>query len=156
MINIYLAGPITGCNDKEANDWRESMIIALDVIEIQGVSPLRCEPILGERYDASQEVDNKFGTPQVIAAKNKLDVARCDLTLAFQPYKVGSYPSIGTQQEIGWAVGMGKPVILVTDDVYVRNNAVIRATVPWRFKYDNGQGFRDAVDVIDGLFAVYA
>lgn len=155
-INIYLAGPITGCTDGEANDWRVAACNKLAWHGYVGVSPLRCEPIIGARYEPQYD-DNKFGTPQVIAAKNKMDVKRCDLTLAYQPFAPGqgALPSIGTMQEIGWAAGLDKPIILITDDDYIRENAVIKATVPWRFSYGDGAGFEDAFEVINGLFEVY-
>ena len=154
MIYVYMAGPITGCTSGEANDWREALELALPQ-GIVGVSPLRCEPIIGERYEPTYD-DNLFGNPQVIGAKNKEDVRRCDITVAYQPYSgVDSLISVGTQQEIGWAVGMGKPVILITDNAYVLQNAVIEATVPWRFTEKEG-GFQKAVEVIGGLFNVYA
>ncbi len=151
MIYVYLAGPITGCTTGQANAWRD-MIYANLPTEIIGVSPLRCEPIKGERY-APEYNDNQFGTPQVIGAKNKEDVRRCDITLAYLP--PANPPSVGTLQEIGWATGMGKPVILVTDNAYVLQNAVIKATVPWRFTEKEG-GFTKAVEVIGGIFSVYA
>ena len=151
-VYIYLAGPIVGCTDKEANDWRAKFSDELwkRHDSIVGVSPLRCEPLIeGNIYEPEYE-DNRFGTPDVIAAKNNLDVKRCDLTLAYMPRM-----SIGTLQEIGWAVGMRKPVILITDLLEVRNNAVIKATVPWRFT-EKDQGFTHALDVITGIFGVYA
>jgi hypothetical protein len=49
---------------------------------------------------------------------------------------------------------MGKPVILITDNAYVLQNAVIVATVPWRFTEEEG-GFQKAVEVIEGIFSVY-
>lgn len=155
-IFVYLAGPITGCTDGEANDWRTSMALKLRGEwradpSIIGVSPLRCEPIVGDRY-APEYDDNQFGHPQVIAAKNREDVRRCDVTFAYLPG--ANPPSVGTLQEIGWAAGMGKPVILVTDNDYVRNNAVIKATVPWRFT-EAEDGFRKSVEVIKGIFSVY-
>ena len=150
-IFIYLAGPITGCTTGEANHWRDQICFALPP-GIIGVSPLRCEPIKGERY-APEYNDNQFGTPQVIGAKNREDVRRCDVTFADLP---GENPaSVGTLQEIGWAAGMGKPLILVTDNAYVLQNAVIKATVPWRFTEEEG-GFQKAIEVIGGIFSVYA
>jgi nucleoside 2-deoxyribosyltransferase len=152
-IHVYLAGPITGQTVAEANDWRTWMSINLSAAgtDIVGVSPLRCEPIIGEVY-GPEYADNMFGTPQVIAAKNKEDVRRCDITFAYLP---AEHPaSVGTLQEIGWAAGMGKPIILVTDNDYVRENAVIKATVPWRFSEEEG-GFQKAVDVVNGIFRVY-
>ena len=153
-VYIYLAGPIVGCTDKEANDWREEFSESLYDLGFVGVSPLRCEPLIGGDIYEPEYEDNSFGTPDVIAAKNNLDVKRCDLTLAYMPRM-----SIGTLQEIGWAVGMRKPVILITDLLEVRNNAVIKATVPWRFMEHAGardSGFRHALDVITGIFGVYA
>ena len=140
-IHVYLAGPITGCTNGEANDWRtdfsaklyrESLSLrpAPGAGRLVGVSPLRCEPIVGDTY-APEYDDNQFGHPQVIAAKNQEDVRRCDLTFAYLP---ADGLSVGTLQEIGWAAGMGKPIILVTDNDLVRENAVIKATVPWRIR----------------------
>lgn len=151
-IYVYLAGPITGCTNGEANDWRHDMENRLKEADMVGVSPLRCEPIIGDRYVATYD-DNQFGTPQVIGAKNKMDVRRCDITLAY--LSKDNPASVGTLQEIGWAAGMDKPIILVTDNDYVRNNAVIQATVPWRFP-ENPDGFQKAIEVIEGLYKVYA
>lgn len=152
-VYIYLAGPITGCNDEGANSWRDDFATRLFQTHphFVGVSPLRCEPIIGDIYKPQYD-DNQFGTPEVIGAKNKMDVARCDLTMAYLP--ADNPPSIGTLQEIGWAAGMGKPIILVTDNGYVRNNAVIKATVPWRFP-ERPHGFQKALEVIEGLYLVY-
>lgn len=150
-IYIYLAGPITGCTDGEANDWRSKMEADLESMGFVGVSPLRCEPIVGNVYQPEYD-DNQFGHPQVIAAKNKEDVRRCDLTFAYLP---AEHPaSVGTLQEIGWAAGMDKPIILLTDNDYVRNNAVIKATVPWRFTEAEG-GWCKSLEVIEGIFGVY-
>ncbi len=150
-VYIYLAGPISGCTGGEAHHWRDVVCNELDKASphLIGVSPLRCEPIIGTRYENEYD-DDRFGLPQVIAAKNYLDVKRCDVTLAYMPTL-----SIGTLQEIGWCKPLGKPVILISDLPEIRNNAVIKATVPWRFTYaDNG--FEKAVDVIRGIYEVYA
>lgn len=160
QIHIYLAGAIAGCTKEEANDWRtimEDLLFDAPAGEMwshgfMGVSPLRCEPLTGERYEA-EYADNKFGLPQVIAAKNKEDVRRCDVTFAYFPKE--NPPSVGTLQEIGWASAWSKPIILVTDNDYVRDNAVIKATVPWRFTEEEG-GFEKAVEVITGIFGVYS
>jgi nucleoside 2-deoxyribosyltransferase len=150
-IYIYLAGPITGCTDGEANDWRSTLSADLESMGFVGVSPLRCEPIVGDIYQPEYD-DNQFGHPQVIAAKNKEDVRRCDLTFAYLP---SEHPaSVGTLQEIGWAAGMDKPIILLTDNDYVRENAVIKATVPWRFTEAEG-GWAKSLEVIEGIFGVY-
>lgn len=152
-IYIYLAGPISGCTYGEANDWRDEVSRDLrDVAaHIRGVSPLRCEPLHGERYKP-EYADARFGTPSAIAAKNKEDVRRCDAVLAYLP--ADEPASVGTLQEIGWAAGLGKPIVLVTDNGRVRNNPVIKATVPWRF-LETPCGFQEAIDTLTGIFGVY-
>ncbi|MFZ5715779.1 MAG: hypothetical protein ACOY3N_23375 [Bradyrhizobium sp.] len=51
---------------------------------IIGISPLRCEPMVGDRYDVAY-ADPCFGTPEAILGKNFLDLRACDLTLAYLP-----------------------------------------------------------------------
>lgn len=81
---IYLAGPIFGATGPEANDWRRDMTARLAVHGIVGISPLRCEPMIGDRYDVAY-ADPCFGTPEAILGKNFLDLRACDLTLAYMP-----------------------------------------------------------------------
>ena len=81
---IYLAGPIFGATSAEANDWRHDMTARLAPHGIVGISPLRCEPMVGDRYDLHYK-DPCFGTPEAILAKNFLDLRACDMTLAYFP-----------------------------------------------------------------------
>jgi hypothetical protein len=83
-IYIYLAGPIFGATGAEANDWRKDMTARLASHNIVGISPLRCEPIVGERYD-TQYADPCFGTAKAIVSKNFLDLVKCDFTLVYMP-----------------------------------------------------------------------
>jgi nucleoside 2-deoxyribosyltransferase len=81
---IYLAGPIFGTTGAEANDWRSDMTARLAPHGIACISPLRCEPMIGDRYDVAY-ADPCFGTPEAIVGKNFLDLRACDLTLAYMP-----------------------------------------------------------------------
>lgn len=81
---VYLAGPILGCTDGEANDWRRTVDKHLRPHNIIGVSPLRCEPLHGERYSMDYP-DPRFGTARAIAAKNRFDVLNCDMGLFYIP-----------------------------------------------------------------------
>ncbi len=148
-LYIYLAGPIAGCNKSEANDWRKFVCEKLPN-GIIGVSPLRCEPLIGKRYKLAYD-DPRFGTPKAIAAKNWFDSNRCDMVLAYLPKEISvRRPSYGTVIEIGWAIGMRKPLILVTDDPQVRDHPLIAANVPWVFP-----DFEPALETIAGLGEVY-
>lgn len=81
---VYLAGPILGCTQGEATNWRQDVADRLAVHNIIGISPLRCEPIHGEVYTADYP-DPRFGVPRAIAAKNKFDVMNCDMGLYVIP-----------------------------------------------------------------------
>jgi len=81
---IYLASPIFGCTEGEAKDWRKHVAAELEEHCITGVSRLRCEPLVGARYDLAYD-DPCFGQPKSILAKNFLDLRRCALTLAYFP-----------------------------------------------------------------------
>lgn len=81
---IYLGGPIFGTTGAEANDWRHDMTARLAPHGIKCISPLRCEPIVGDRYD-TQYNDPCFGTSEAIVSKNFLDVNACDMSLIYFP-----------------------------------------------------------------------
>lgn len=147
---IYLAGPIAGCDKGEANDWRNDIKSRL-IDGIVGISPLRCEPKIKEKYKLSYAEDTRFGTPAAISGKNKLDTISCDLLLAYLPREINKRrPSYGTVWELGWASEMGKPIILVTDDPYVAKHPLFTENIAWIV--DN---FDDALDIIHGLFGDY-
>lgn len=147
---VYLAGPIAGCNLAEANDWRDEFRERLRECNIKGISPLRCEPLIGERYELGY-MDPRFGTAKAIASKNVFDVRSCDLTLAYLPKALNDRrPSYGTVIEIAWAHMLGKPTILVTDDPYLQKHPVIQACAGWTL--DN---LDDAFDVIAGIMGGY-
>lgn len=130
---VYLAGPILGCTMGEANDWRHHVAGLLRPHNIIGISPLRCEPLVGDRYSATYP-DPRFGTPRAIAAKNRFDVRTCDMTLALLPKPVGDRPqSYGTIGECFWGDEASKQIILCTDDPYVAKHPVMDAAVDWKF-----------------------
>jgi len=150
MISVYLAGPITDCNLYEANDWRNAFIGKLRAMGVRGISPLRCEPLHGERYAASYN-DPRFGSPKAIGSKNFMDVQRCDLTLAYFPEaETERRVSIGTIAEVGWAFAMRKPVIIVSEHKTITEHPVLIATSSWMLPT-----LDDAFDTINGLFGEY-
>ena len=73
------------------------------------------------------------------------------LLLAFLPEEMNNRrPSYGTTIEIGWAIGLRKPLIVVSDDKYLMDHPLIKHNASWRF--DN---LEDAIEVIIGLFGDY-
>lgn len=149
--HIYLAGPILGCTHGEANDWRKYVDKKLSYYasELRGISPLRCEPLIGERYTA-QYPDPRFGVPRAIAAKNRFDVKNCDMTLAYLPKEMGDSVSIGTIIECAWADAYGQQVILVSDHPKIVNHPVLDACVDWKL-----QTLDEGIEVIIGVLGGY-
>lgn len=146
---VYLAGPILGCTGPEANDWRKAVASRLKDHDIIGISPLRCEPLVGERYSANYP-DPRFGTPRAIAAKNRFDVQNCDITLAYLPEVMFNNISLGTVGEIFWADQAGKQVVLVSDHPKIVGHPVIDAAVDWKLTTMD-----EAIDVIVGVLGGY-
>lgn len=94
MKTLYLCGPINGCTDAEANDWRQAVIAAW---------PGRCiDPMVrdyrGREAEAFQE----------IVEMDKADVDACDVLLVNY-----DRPSVGTSMEVLYAWERGKQVIVV-------------------------------------------
>lgn len=144
MRTVYLAGPITGCNAGEANDWRYHAINRLEPEGIAGISPLRCEPLHGERYQYTHP-DPRFGTAKAIASKNFLDVQMCDMTLCNLPHL-----SLGTLLELGWAHALRKPTILVSNDPHFTEHPVIIASSSWIVPT-----LDEAIDICIGILGDY-
>lgn len=147
---VYLAGPIFGCDKTEANDWRFYVANKLSAKNILGVSPLRCEPLVGQRYSHGTQ-DPKFGTARAIASKNMFDVRNCDITLAYLPTPLdGRHQSYGTICELAWASMIAKPTILVSDDPSVLNHPVVNACAGWVLT-----DLDEALEVMIGILGGY-
>lgn len=151
MKSVYLAGPIAGCDQAEANDWRHTVQAKLRSHGINGISPLRCEPLIGDRYMLNY-ADPKFGTARAIGSKNIFDVRHCDMTLAYLPREINERRlSYGTIIELAWAHMIGKPTILVTDDPAVREHPVVNVCAGWLLGT-----LDEAAEVLVGVLGDYA
>jgi nucleoside 2-deoxyribosyltransferase len=156
---VYLAGPILGCTQGEAMNWRATVAAKLEPAGIVGVSPLRCEPIHGDRYTADYP-DPCFGVPRAIAGKNRFDVRSCDMGLYFVPKpEAGRLHSLGTIGELFWANGDGKQTILVSNDPFILGHPVIDAASNWKLDVSGvapENYFDDAIRVIIGVLGAYS
>ena len=148
---IYLAGPIAGLTEVEATEWRGWVKERLPY-GIVGISPLRCEPLKeGMVYTDDGATDPMWSDARAINTKNWLDTESSDLVLAYLPKEMNDRrPSIGTIIEIGWSIGLRKPLIVVSDDEYLMEHPLIQRNASWRL-----ENLEDAVEVITGLFGDY-
>ena len=135
MKTVYLAGPIMGCDDDGANLWRYDVAHQLEQYGIRGVSPLRCEPLVGKVYGDVYQADPRFGTARAIGSKNVYDVRTCDMGIYYLPRPAdpppGWHQSWGTMQEMAWSYILGKGTILVSNDTQVLSHPVIQANASW-------------------------
>lgn len=104
-MKIYLCGPINGCTDAEANNWRT---------EVKNVflSENCIDPMVRD-YRGKEALAYRE-----IVDLDKRDVKASDVILVNY-----DKPSVGTAMEVFYAWDMGKPVI-----VWCRADAVIS---PW-------------------------
>lgn len=96
---VYLAGPINGCSDEEANDWRSDVKEALPGFEF--VDPM-------DRDYRGRELDD--GVAAEIVDGDKADISTCGVVLAMCPR-----PSFGTAMEVLYAWERGKRVLVVSE-----------------------------------------
>jgi nucleoside 2-deoxyribosyltransferase len=96
MKTIYLSGPIHGCTDGEAIDWRNLVKTVWDGYVLD---PMR---------HAFRGVEHEY--VQEIVELDKTDIDKCDIVLV-NYYK----PSVGTSMEILYAWERGKHVVIVTN-----------------------------------------
>ena len=146
---VYLAGPIMDCTFDEANEWRREVDVNLQAYGIVGISPLRCEPIIGDRYRLHD--DPKFGTARAIGSKNLFDVQRCDMGIYYFPHDEERGISLGTVCEISWAFMLRRPTVLVSDDPKVLEHPVIGVNAGWIVN-----NLEDAVEICGGVLGGYA
>lgn len=149
-MRVYLAGAIAGLTEKEAKDWRRYVANELSKHMVTGVSPLRCEPLVGERYEVVYD-DPRFGSGRAIAAKNEFDTRNCDFALVYLPKPPpGGRLSIGSIIELAWAHAFNKPTILVTDDPVIWDHPLTDACASWKLRT-----LDEAIEVIVGVSGAY-
>lgn len=105
-MKVYLCGPINGCTDSEAKDWRE-WVKANGPSRWSYIDPM-VRDYRGRETEAFRE----------IVELDKIDVASSDVLLVNY-----DKPSVGTSMEVLFAWQLGKRVVVVC-----RPDAVIS---PW-------------------------
>jgi nucleoside 2-deoxyribosyltransferase len=91
-MKVYLCGPINGCTDAEAYDWRGLVKLCF---------PKAIDPMVRD-YRGREHLDYRE-----IVDLDKRDVRNADAILVNY-----SKPSVGTSMEVFYAWTLGKPVIV--------------------------------------------
>ena len=92
-LTVYLCGPINGCTDAEAKDWRDYVKTKLS----DTIDPMRRDYRGREAECANETVE-----------LDKIDVMKSDILLVNY-----DKPSVGTSMEVIYAFERGKAVIVV-------------------------------------------
>lgn len=90
---VYLCGPINGCTDAQAKDWREYVKTRL---------PNTLDPMRRDYRGREMECVNE------IVELDKIDVMKSDVLLVNY-----DKPSVGTSMEVLYAFERGKAVVVV-------------------------------------------
>jgi len=107
MKTMYLCGPIAGCDDNEAHDWRDWVIN-------ETTSWAKCLDPMRRDYRGAGHADKDDKMPDWVVKEivelDKRDIAASDILLAnlLPPKK-----AVGTNMEIIYAWTIGKLVVLV-------------------------------------------
>lgn len=91
-IKVYLCGPINGCTDTEAKNWREA---------VKEHFPASVDPM--KRDYRGKELTNY----REIVDLDKRDIRNCDIILVNY-----DKPSVGTSMEVFYAWTLGIPVVV--------------------------------------------
>ncbi len=94
---VYLAGPINGCSDAEAKDWRTT---ARELLFDNGVDVL--DPMVRDYRG------NEAGNEARIVEGDKADILTADVVLV-----MFARPSVGTSMEVLFAWQNSRPVVVV-------------------------------------------
>jgi nucleoside 2-deoxyribosyltransferase len=99
-VKVYLAGPINGATDEEANGWRT---------EVKAFLPDVLDP-MDRDYRGVEDANTR-----AIVEGDKADIDACDAVIAYCPK-----PSVGTSMEVLYAwgskYGRHKPCVVVVPE----------------------------------------
>jgi len=129
--SVYLAGPVTGLNYEECNNWRAYAIGELAKSQIIGISPIRFKEHLNDGRIILDSDNTLLEGDKGVTLRARLDIKNCDLMLAnlLRTKEV----SKGTMIEYGWADAFGKPIISVIEkERNVHEHPIIRELTGFR------------------------
>lgn len=105
-IKVYLAGGFY------ADNWQDKVIRSFPNMLTNKISVSFYNPKTKERNEDNEIVRKAFSNPK---AYTTWDLKAIDLSDYVFAYIDRTNPAVGVIAEIGYAVGMGKKVVLVTD-----------------------------------------
>lgn len=102
---IYLAGPMEGRSQADANGWRRAFMTCMDTKISTWYDARILSPMRGKDLDAYKLGNIKYGSKHIIT-RDRNDVRRADLVVMYL-----DAVSVGTMVELGWASAQNIPVV---------------------------------------------
>lgn len=128
---VYLAGPILGCSFEGCTDWRLEAAAQLGAHGVEALDPMRAKGFLRSHLAMNTEnAEHALTTAKAITARDRFDVARCDLVL--MNLLGATQVSIGSMIEAGWADVGRKPVVLVMEPGNIHDHGMVREIAGFR------------------------
>lgn len=126
---VYLAGPITGLEFDNAQDWRYRVAQELAGAGIDAFSPLRAKEYLrSEGPLEDQYLDlHPLSSGRGIMTRDRYDCTQRDMVLV--NLLGATRVSIGTVMEIAWADLARKPIVCVMEADNIHRHAMLNEAV---------------------------
>lgn len=150
MNRVYLAGPISGLDYNDANNWREYVKQRLPS-NVNGLNPMRGKSFLSkygilqpdcDRYDHHVLASNRG-----IMTRDRWDATRCDALLV--NFLGAKQVSIGTCMEIAWADLYRIPIVVIMEEEgNPHEHAMIKEAIGYRVS-----SIDEALQVIGAMFS---
>lgn len=124
-MRVYLAGPITGLNFKEATNWRRQTARVIQSLGHAAVSPMRGKDYLKQEDEilSDYEDDHPMSTAKGIYGRDSFDVQHCNVL--FVNLVGAEKVSIGTVMEIQMGRCYGKYVLLCMEEGNVHDHPFV-------------------------------
>lgn len=126
---VYLAGPITGLEYDNAEDWRGLVALELQEAGIDAFSPLRAKEFLRSLGPLEDQYHNlhPLSSSRGIMTRDRFDCTTRDLV--FVNLLGSRRVSIGTVMEIAWADLLRKPIVCVMEEDNVHRHGMVTEAV---------------------------
>lgn len=162
MKKVYLAGPITGCNWGESENWRDEVarlaVLSGAFKDVEFFSPLRGKDYLkGEAEIKDSYGQHQMSTAKSIMLRDSYDVRTADALIV--NFMGAKRVSIGTVMEVAWAYERRIPVIALMEPAVtsvtgveasqgnIHEHSMLNEAIWWRV-----QTLQDSLNCLDLVF----
>jgi len=128
-MKVYLAGYISGIKIKECAEWR---VRIREYYSRKDWPVVFLDPLNGKEFSELTDDGLKSNVPfEAIFDRDKMAVKEADILIVNLNTFGEARTPFGTHCELAWAGLLGKPIILITNDVNYIEHPFIKRMVSW-------------------------